>query len=135
MDELMIGDVARRAGVRTSTVRYYERIGLLPAPKRVNGRRRYGAAAIQQLAVIQLAQQAGFALAEVRALLDGFPEQTPPGDRWRPLAAQKLPEMDALLTHLLQTRATLIHLQRCDCPSLDMCVAEERRHRNQWRSA
>ncbi len=63
MEELTIGEVARRAGVRTSTLRYYESIGLLPAARRVNGRRRYAPAALRMLAVIHLAQQAGFSAA------------------------------------------------------------------------
>ena len=69
MEELAIGEVARRAGIRTSALRYYDSIGLMPAPKRVSGRRRYDESTVQMLKVIQLAQQAGFTVAEIQTLI------------------------------------------------------------------
>ncbi len=63
MTELMIGEVARRAGVRPSALRYYERAGLLPTPRRINGRRRYDPGVLQRLDAIRFAQRAGFTLA------------------------------------------------------------------------
>src|SRR3712207_3362178 len=58
-EQLLIGELASRAGVRPSTVRYYEAIGLLPEPLRISGRRRYGAETLRALAVIGTAQRAG----------------------------------------------------------------------------
>ena len=78
MEELAIGEVARRAGIQPSALRYYESIGLMPAPKRVSGRRRYEESTVQMLKVIQLAQQAGFTVAEIQTLLHGFAPDTPP---------------------------------------------------------
>ena len=60
---MTIGEVARQVGIATSAIRYYEEIGLLPPPARVNGRRRYDWSAVQRLCVIEYAQQAGFTLA------------------------------------------------------------------------
>jgi MerR family transcriptional regulator, redox-sensitive transcriptional activator SoxR len=57
MDELPMGEVARRAGLRPSALRYYERLGLLPSAARHNGQRRYTPAILGRLALIQLAQQ------------------------------------------------------------------------------
>jgi MerR family redox-sensitive transcriptional activator SoxR len=88
-----IGEVARRAGVRPSKLRYYEGIGMLPSPERANGRRRYDAEVLDRLAIVRVAQLAGFTLSEVRTLLDGFSEDTPPSERWRVLAREKLPEV------------------------------------------
>src|SRR5262245_65880585 len=107
MEELAIGEVARRAGVRTSTLRYYESIGLLPAPRRINGRRRYDSSVLQMLSVIHLAQQAGFSMAEIQTLFYGFAADTPPGERWRPLAQHKLAAVDALIIHAQQRRHIL----------------------------
>lgn len=59
-EELTVGEVARRAGIRTSAIRYYERVGLLPAPPRVSRHRRYDPSVVQRLAVLYLAQEAGF---------------------------------------------------------------------------
>lgn len=82
-----IGEVAQRAGVRPSALRYYERVGLLPEPRREAGRRRYDSGVLcevlDRLAVVGVAQQAGFTIAEIRTLLDGFSEDTPPSERWR----------------------------------------------------
>ena len=66
MEEMAIGEVARRAGVRASALRYYESIGILPAPRRVNGRRRYDGEVLELLTVVRVAQQAGFTAAEIR---------------------------------------------------------------------
>ena len=65
MEELTIGEVARRAGIRTSALRFYESIGLMPLPKRVSGRRRYEENTVQMLKIVQLAQDAGFTIAEI----------------------------------------------------------------------
>ena len=83
MGDLPIGEVARRAGIRPSALRFYESIGLMPAPKRVNGRRRYDESTVQMLRVVQLAQRAGFTVAEIQTLPHGFAPDTPPADRWR----------------------------------------------------
>ena len=121
MEDLTIGEVARRAGVRTSTLRYYESIGLLPAPRRANGRRRYAPAAVQMLGVIQLAQQAGFTIAEIQTLLHGFAAETPPAERWRPLAEHKLGEIDALIARAQHMKQILEALLQCGCLRLEEC--------------
>src|SRR5690242_14051643 len=75
-DRLTIGEVAALAGVQASTLRYYERIGILPRPPRVSGQRRYSREILALLAVIQLAKEADFSLPEIQALLYGA-EGTP----------------------------------------------------------
>ena len=123
MEDLSIGEVARRVGVRTSALRYYESIGLLPAARRVNGRRRYDGTAVQQLAVIRLAQQAGFTVAEIQTLFHGFAAATAPSERWRPLAARKLAELDALIARAQQMQRILEMLSQCTCERLEECAS------------
>src|SRR5438093_7185495 len=94
---LTVGELARQAGLRPSAIRYYESAGLLPAPVRVSGWRRYDATVLERLAVIELAKQAGFTLAEIRTLLRGFSPRTSPSKRWQVLARQKLPDVEALI--------------------------------------
>lgn len=118
-----IGSIARAAGVAPSTIRYYEEIGLLPEPERQSGRRRYGDDVRWRLSLIQGSKRAGFTLREIKLLLDGFPEGTPPGERWRALAGEKQDEIDRQITELERIRARLDHLQRCDCASLSECGA------------
>lgn len=104
---LAIGEVAALAGVPTSTLRFYERAGLLPAPARVSGRRRYERAVLQRLAVIDVAKRAGFTLEEVRQLLEGFNGSMPSSERWRAMAARKLPEIDAVISDAQRMRRLL----------------------------
>lgn len=121
MESMSIGEVARRSGVRSSTLRYYESVGLLPAPERVNGRRRYGGEVLLLLLVIRVAQQAGFTLAEIRTLLHGFSPDTPPSARWRALAREKLTEVDALVERVLGMKDLLERGLRCECLRLEDC--------------
>lgn len=68
---LLIGELAREAGVKPDTVRYYERARLLPPPKRTsNGYRTFDEAALRQLRFIRKAQALGFSLEEVRRVLN-----------------------------------------------------------------
>jgi MerR family transcriptional regulator, mercuric resistance operon regulatory protein len=64
-----IGDVSRRTGCSIETIRYYERIGLLPSPDRHGRYRRYGPSDVKRLVFVRRARELGFTLDEVRALL------------------------------------------------------------------
>src|SRR6516164_9485771 len=94
MSYLTIGEVATAANLRPSAIRYYESEGLLPAPARRSGRRVYGRSILNRLAVIKLASQCGFSLAEIHALSSQFAAGTPPAMRWRLLAESKLRELN-----------------------------------------
>jgi MerR family redox-sensitive transcriptional activator SoxR len=119
---LNIGEVAQSAGTSTSAVRYYEAVGLVPPPARVNGRRRYDESTLQRLAVIQRAQEAGFTLEEIRELFFGFAAGTPPADRWAALAQRKLASLDAQLTRIQQMRDLLHEGLRCGCLTIEQCT-------------
>ena len=81
LPELTIGEVARRAGVATSSIRYYERIELLPKPERVGGQRRYGTDVLGKLGFIGVAQSAGFKLSEIKELIDGVDSSNGMGEQ------------------------------------------------------
>ncbi len=121
MNELTIGALARQAGLRTSALRYYESIGLLPAPRRVNGRRRYGPRAVQQLRLLQFAQAAGFSLAEMQTLFNGFASGSPPRARFKALAQQKLTELDEVIARAQQMQQMPQAGLRCGCVRLEDC--------------
>jgi len=123
MEEKTIGEVAREADVKPSTLRYYESIGLLLPPERINGQRRYDNAALKRLSVIQIAKESGFTLKEIGTLLNGFSEDTPPSARWKALASEKLYEIDALISRAKGMKKVLEEGLHCDCLSLDECVA------------
>ncbi len=123
MEEKTIGNVAREAHVKPSTLRYYESIGLLPFPKRINGQRRYDSEALKRLLVIRMAKESGFTLNEIGTLLSGFSDDAPPSTQWKVLANEKLREIDALISRAKRMKDMLEEGMRCDCLSLDECVA------------
>jgi MerR family transcriptional regulator, redox-sensitive transcriptional activator SoxR len=117
--QLAIGEVAERAGMSTSRIRYYEARGLLPEPERVAGKRRYTEDVFRRLAIIDAAQRVGFTLEEIRDLL-GSRDQ-PAHERLRQLALLKLPELDDLIERATSVRRVLKMCSRCDCESIDVC--------------
>lgn len=118
-DTYSIGEVARGFGLSTSALRYYETLGLLPEPERVGGRRRYDQDALDRLAMIAVAQRAGFTLREAKMLLDGLQADTAPTEEWRELAARKLTEIEQLLARTEAMRALLRTWLECDCLTLE----------------
>jgi MerR family redox-sensitive transcriptional activator SoxR len=121
MAGLMIGKLARQAGVATSALRYYEKAGLLPSPARVSNRRQYDPGVLGRIRIILLARDAGFSVSETRAFLNGFPVGTRPALRWRAMAKRKLAELDELTTRLSQMRSILNASFNCECQRLEDC--------------
>jgi MerR family transcriptional regulator, redox-sensitive transcriptional activator SoxR len=124
MDQVGIGEIARRAGVATSTIRYYERIGLLPRSQRVSGKRRYDDDILQKLGVIRLAQHAGFTIAEIQTLVHEFPVNTPPSKRWEVLAGDKIAELEAMMQRIQTMKTILETTLNCACDKLEDCAEQ-----------
>jgi MerR family redox-sensitive transcriptional activator SoxR len=122
-DELTIGEAARIAGVPASTLRYWEAAGLLKAPHRAGGKRRYGHGDLQQIEMVALAKRAGFTLAEIRIILSGVSSSTPPSEVWRRLASDKLPEVEQTLVEAQAMKRILEAGLRCECLSFEVCLA------------
>ena len=118
---LSIGEVAARSGVRSSAIRYYEAIGVLPVPERVSGRRRYDERVLLRLAAIDCAKRAGFTLGEVRLLVGEASQEAPLSERWRELAADKLGEVDALIERAEAMRGLLLRGLECSCVGPEDC--------------
>ena len=113
-----IGEVARRAGLAPSALRYYERLGLLPEPVRDSGRRRYDDSILLRLRVIQFARQCGFTLREISQLFAGRPYSA----TLRALAGRKLDELEHAIERLHAMRGLLRLGLRCDCLTLEQCA-------------
>ena len=114
---LAIGEVARRAGLRPSALRYYERLGLLPVPARASGRRRYDESALPRLRVIGFARECGFSLREIGQLFSGRTYSA----RLRHLATRKLGELERAVERLHTMQSLLRSALRCDCLSAEQC--------------
>ena len=122
MKPLSIGQVAKRTGVRTSALRFYEEAGILPAPARVSGQRRYDADSIHRIDVLRFAQQAGFTLEEIKTLFHGFGAKTPLSSRWQSLAKAKLLELDVLANRIKKMRRALEIGLKCGCIRIEDCT-------------
>jgi MerR family redox-sensitive transcriptional activator SoxR len=117
MPGMSIGEVARRMGLRSSAIRYYERLGLIPAAPRVSGRRRYDERVLERLAMVRFAKHVGFSVAEIKVLLGGV-EGRPPTERWRKLAAEKVAQVDAFVAQASAIRKMLSETLVHQCPKL-----------------
>lgn len=105
---MMIGELARRAGVTPDTVRFYEREGLLPPPPRTpGGYRDYAADALDDLSFIRKAQALGLRLSEVREVLAITAEGRAPCDHVRAAVLTRLDEVERRMNELRELRTTL----------------------------
>src|SRR5882762_4082746 len=119
---MKIGELADRAGLNASALRYYEKMGLLAPPHRTGGQRRYPSDALDRVLLIRFAGEMGFTLDEIKLFLDGLRDNAPVGPRWKKLATRKLREVDQNLVRSLRLKSLLQGLLQCHCPSLQFCV-------------
>lgn len=126
-DWMGIGALSRRTGVQVETIRYYERIGVLPAPPRsAGGHRQYREQDLRRLAFIRRARELGFSLDEVRSLLS-LADGADSCRQARAVAQSHLEATEARLADLQRLAASLRELtRRCDeqgepgrCPLID----------------
>ena len=117
---MRIGEVAQLAGVAPSTLRYYERAGLLPPPDRMDGRRAYTPDALFRLAVVLHARHAGLGIEETRRLLAAGPASSP-ARSWRLSAAAKIAALDTLIEEARAMKDRLCRISSCKCSSWDEC--------------
>ncbi len=121
-DILTIGELSRRTAIPASTLRYYESVGLLPRVDRQGGKRCYRPTILIQLDLIRLGKAAGFTIADIRTLLNGFGRKKSPGPRWRALGEKKLDEIEKLIHQLQSIKHVLQIVTKCDCPRFEDCV-------------
>jgi MerR family redox-sensitive transcriptional activator SoxR len=119
---LTIGQVARRAGLNVSAIRFYEAQGLLPDPPRVSGQRRYSEETLARLGVIDVAKRAGLSLDDISTLLAASDAGEPAHAQLQELARRKLPEVEELIARADTMRQWLTAAQACGCDTLDVCA-------------
>jgi DNA-binding transcriptional MerR regulator len=113
---LTIGEMANRAGIATSALRYYERRGLLVADERVSGQRRYLDDALRRLVFIGMLQDAGLSLDDIAGILEA-----PDVATWKAIARTRLDVLDDEIERLQQARGYLSGALLCryDHPATD----------------
>jgi MerR family redox-sensitive transcriptional activator SoxR len=117
-----VGEIARRAGVATSALRFYEEHGLIQSERNDAGHRRYHADVLRRVSFIRTAQRVGLSLAEIRAALDSLPDhRTPTATDWDRLASSWRPRLDEQIALLTRMRDQLDECIGCGCLSLTAC--------------
>jgi MerR family transcriptional regulator, redox-sensitive transcriptional activator SoxR len=119
---MKIGQLAARAGVNASAIRYYEKMGLLAAPHRIGGQRRYPGDALDRVLLIRFAGEMGFSLGEIKLFLHGLRDNAPVGPRWKKLAHRKIREVEENIQRSVLLKSLLENLLHCRCASLQICV-------------
>ena len=124
---MRIGAAAKQAGVNVQTLRYYERRGLLPpSPRRVSGYREFSDDAVRVVRFVKRAQDLGFSLDEIDALLKLRRDRRRDRGRVRAVAEQRIAQIDRKMEELQAMKQALAHLVRCcrggatlECPIIE----------------
>jgi MerR family transcriptional regulator, redox-sensitive transcriptional activator SoxR len=122
-DWLTIGEMAARAGVRTSALRFYEAEGLVSSQRTDGGQRRFHRSELRRVAFIRIAQNVGLSLDQIKASLTTLPDgRTPTKADWSLLARRWRPALDEQIAMLERLRDTLADCIGCGCLSLKACA-------------
>lgn len=130
--EFTIGSLARASNINVESIRYYHRIGLLPAPQRMHGHiRRYTEDSLKRVRFIKRAQRLGFSLDEIRLLLSLADDQhcaetRELAERKLAIVGQKMADLAAIQTTLKTLIATCVATSGgCGCPIIDSLGGEQ----------
>ena len=117
-----VGQVAERAGVATSALRFYEEHGLIHAERNESGHRRYHPDVLRRVSFIRTAQRVGLSLAEISDALGSLPDhRTPTAKDWSRLASSWRPRLDEQIAMITRLRDQLDDCIGCGCLSLTSC--------------
>lgn len=119
---MKIGDVVEKLSMPASTIRYYEKIGLIDKQRRVSGRREFDQRALFALEFVRLSQAAGFTIAETKSLLDAYADDPSPDGTWKSQALAKRSAIRMQMKELRQMDRILSEVLSCSCPTLTECV-------------
>ena len=119
---MRIGDVSKQLDMPSSTIRYYEKRGLLPSLARVSGRREFDASALACLRFIQLCQKAGFSINEISELLLQFAEDASMEGVCKPTVISKREAVRKQIDELKKIDAVLGEMMKCRCTTMQQCV-------------
>ena len=119
---LSVGAVARRCGVKVSTLHFYESKGLISSLRNAGNQRRYRKDVIRRVSVIKAAQRVGVSLEEIRAAFAALPEnRTPTARDWARLAGHWQSDLEARIAYLERLRDSLTGCIGCGCLSMTNC--------------
>ncbi|GAB2828935.1 redox-sensitive transcriptional activator SoxR [Streptomyces sp. NPDC054796] len=121
--EATVGELAERAGVATSALRFYEREGLIHSRRTSGNQRRYSRDTLRRVAFIRASQRLGMPLSAIRGALSVLPEgRTPNREDWARVSECWREDLDQRIKLMTQLRDHLSDCIGCGCLSLDRCV-------------
>lgn len=122
-DRLSIGQLAERTGLSVSAIRYYETQNLIDSERNSGGQRRFMRSDIRRLSFVQITQQFGFSIEQIRGLLEALPEgRTPNKADWRQISRTIRKELDNKIKTIEKLRDNLDGCIGCGCLSLRNCA-------------
>ena len=117
-----VGRVAKRCGIKVSTLHFYEEKGLIRSTRNTGNQRRYKADVIRRVSVIKAAQKMGVSLAAIKKAFAALPDERTPTQRdWQRLSQQWRRELDARIAYLENLRDSLTGCIGCGCLSMKNC--------------
>lgn len=123
MEYLTIGELARRSGVATSALRFYETKGLITSDRTDGNQRRYLRSTLRRVALIRAGQEVGLTLGEIAEALDTLPHDSTPTRRdWERLSKGWRARLDQQIKELQALRDELTDCIGCGCLSLHSCA-------------
>ncbi|MCS3426892.1 redox-sensitive transcriptional activator SoxR [Leucobacter aridicollis] len=123
-DHLTIGEVAARAGIATSAIRFYEQEGLITSVRTAGNQRRYPRHTLRRLSIIGYAKRLGIPLTEVAAVFETLPADRMPSKRdWMRISARWAALLDERKRRIKTLQQELSACIGCGCLSLSSCNA------------
>lgn len=117
-----VGQIAKRSGVKVSTLHFYETKDLIFSYRNAGNQRRYSSEVLRRIAVIKAAQKLGISLEEIHRAFAALPDnRTPTTDDWEALSAQWRGKLDARIAYLERLRDRLTGCIGCGCLSMNNC--------------
>ena len=115
---MTIGRLSELTGVPATTLRYYERRGLVPPAARVGGQRRYDSTSLARLMVIKFCTFAGLSLDDISNVLD---DHTPDREATRSVVEAHAARIDEQIKRLRLAKDMMLAATRCHCPTVERC--------------
>ncbi len=122
-DLMTVSELADRAGLETSAIRYYDELGLITSTRTSGGQRRFARDMLRRIAVVRAGQSLGLSLDEIQAAFAALPNnRTPTKADWNRLSKQWQGRLDQQIALLQNLRDELTSCIGCGCLSFTVCA-------------
>jgi MerR family redox-sensitive transcriptional activator SoxR len=120
--QLGVGFVAKRCGIKVSTLHFYEQKGLIHSWRNQGNQRRYKSDVLRRVAIIKAGQKVGISLTDIKQALSGLPDKaTPNKKQWAAMSTAWQQELDAKISYMQRLRDSFEGCIGCGCLSMKSC--------------